>query len=352
MSEVTGVSKENLLKVYEAYAATGKPDKAGTMLYALGWTQHTVGVQNIRLAGIIQLLLGNFGVAGGGINALRGEPNVQGSTDHALLYGYIPGLPQHAHRHLEDPGRVPEGQHPGHRRPHERELVEQPAQVHRQPAQGLVRRLRHQGKRLRLCAPAQARPRQDYSHLFIFDRMYQGKIKGGFLFGHNPCQSFPNSNKVRKAWDKLDWLVVGEVFHNESTDNFRRPGADPKKCKTEIFLLPSAYRAEKEGTISNSGRWHMWHYKAIEPIGQCKSMGDMFVQIMGRVRALYAKEGGALPDQVLKHELPATFNAEEMCQEDQRLLHPRHQNRATRSTRKASWFPASRTSRSMAPRPA
>ncbi|MDO9081824.1 MAG: molybdopterin-dependent oxidoreductase, partial [Humidesulfovibrio sp.] len=156
-------------------------------------------------------------------------------------------------------------------------------------------------------------PGMDCSHLFIFDRMYQGKIKGGFLFGHNPCQSFPNTNKVRKAWDKLDWLVVGEVFHNESTDNFKRPGVDPKKCKTEIFLLPSAYRAEKEGTISNSGRWHMWHYKAIEPLGQSRSMGDMFVQITNRLRALYAKEGGALPDQVLKHQFPETFDAEEMC---------------------------------------
>jgi formate dehydrogenase major subunit len=85
VSAITGVSKENLLKVYDAYAATGKPDKAGTMMYALGWTQHSVGVQNIRLGAMIQLMLGNIGVAGGGVNALRGEPNVQGSTDHAIL---------------------------------------------------------------------------------------------------------------------------------------------------------------------------------------------------------------------------------------------------------------------------
>lgn len=91
VSDVTGVSQENLLKVYKAFCATGKPDKAGTILYALGWTQHTVGVQNIRTSTLIQLLLGNIGVAGGGINALRGEPNVQGSTDHALLYHILPG---------------------------------------------------------------------------------------------------------------------------------------------------------------------------------------------------------------------------------------------------------------------
>ena len=79
VSKITGVSEENLMKVYKIFCATGKPDKAGTILYAIGWTQHTVGVQNIRASAIIQLLLGNIGVAGGGINALRGEPNVQGS---------------------------------------------------------------------------------------------------------------------------------------------------------------------------------------------------------------------------------------------------------------------------------
>jgi formate dehydrogenase major subunit len=312
VSQVTGVSKDNLLKVYKIFAATGKPDKAGTMLYALGWTQHTVGVQNIRAAGIIQLLLGNFGVAGGGINALRGEPNVQGSTDHALLYAYWPGYhnaPIATWKTLEDYNKAntPKSVDPlsvnwwGNRPKYIASLLKgwfgENATKDNDFCYGLLPKMD---------------PGVDYSHLFIFDRMYQGKIKGGLLFGHNPCQSFPNSNKVRKAWDKLDWLVVGEVFHNESTDNFRRPGADPKKCKTEIFLLPSAYRAEKEGTISNSGRWHMWHYKAIEPLGQARSMGDMYVEIMNRVRGLYKKEGGALPEQVLKHDMLEKFDAEEV----------------------------------------
>jgi formate dehydrogenase major subunit len=85
------VSKENLLKVYEVYSSTGVPDKAGTECYALGWTQHTVGVENIRAMTLVQMLLGNVGIAGGGINAMRGEPNVQGSTDHAILYHILPG---------------------------------------------------------------------------------------------------------------------------------------------------------------------------------------------------------------------------------------------------------------------
>ena len=80
-----------MLAVYATYAKSGAPDKSGTVLYAMGWTQHTVGTQNIRAMSIIQLLLGNMGVAGGGVNALRGESNVQGSTDHGLLFHILPG---------------------------------------------------------------------------------------------------------------------------------------------------------------------------------------------------------------------------------------------------------------------
>ena len=137
VSDVTGVSQENLLKVYKAFCATGGPDKAGTIMYALGWTQHTVGVQNIRLSSLIQLLLGNIGVAGGGINALRGEPNVQGSTDHALLYNNLPGYhgtPRAPWQTLADYNKA----NPSHQAAQQRQLVEQQAQVYRQPAQGLV----------------------------------------------------------------------------------------------------------------------------------------------------------------------------------------------------------------------
>jgi len=90
VSEVTGTPKEDLLEIYKTYAASGKADKSATIMYAMGWTQHTVGVQNIRTMAIAQLLLGNIGVAGG-VNALRGESNVQGSTDHCLLVHILPG---------------------------------------------------------------------------------------------------------------------------------------------------------------------------------------------------------------------------------------------------------------------
>ncbi len=312
VSQVTGVSKDNLLKVYKAFAATGKPDKAGTMLYALGWTQHTVGVQNIRAAGIIQLLLGNFGNAGGGINALRGEPNVQGSTDHALLWAYLPGYhnaPIATWKTLEEYNKA---NTPKSADPKSVNWWQNRPKYIASLLKGWFGDNATKENDFCYSLLPKTDPGVDYSFLFLYDKMFNGKVKGGLCFGHNPCQSFPNSNKVRKAFDKLDWMVVGEVFHNETTDNFRRPGVDPKKIKTEIFLLPSAYRAEKEGTISNSGRWHMWHYKAIEPIGQAKSMGDMFVNITSRVRALYKKEGGALPEQVLYQNVLEKYDAEEM----------------------------------------
>ncbi len=310
VSSVTGVSKQDLLRVYEAYTATGRPDKAGTIVYALGWTQHSVGVQNIRLSGLVQQLLGNIGIAGGGINALRGEPNVQGTTDHALLYGYLPGYhstPTATYQTLDEylKAYTPVTKDPmsvnwwGNRPKYVVSLLKawygDNATKENDYGYSWVPKMD---------------PGVDYSHLYIFDRMYKGGIKGGLCFAHNPCQSIPNIHKVRKAWDKLDWVVIGDVFHNETTDNWRRPGVDPKTVKTEVFLLPSAYRAEKDGTISNSGRWHMWHYKAVEPLGQSRNMGEMFVEIMNRVRALYAKESGAFPEPITKSDYPAKFDAE------------------------------------------
>jgi formate dehydrogenase major subunit len=310
VSSVTGVSKADLLRVYEAYCATGRPDKAGTIIYALGWTQHSVGVQNIRLSGIIQELLGNIGIAGGGINALRGEPNVQGTTDHALLYGYLPGYHSTPTANYPTLAEYLKAYTP---------VTKDPKSVN-----WWGNRPKYVVSLLKAWYGDNATkendfgyswvpkmdPHMDCSHLYIFDRMYKGEITGGLCFGHNPCQSIPNTHKVRKAWDSLDWVAIGEVFHNETTDNWRRPGIDPKKVKTEVFLLPSAYRAEKEGTISNSGRWHMWHYKAVEPLGMSRNMGEMFVEMMNRVRGLYAKDGGAFPEPILKADYPETFDAE------------------------------------------
>ena len=313
VSRTTGVSKENLLKTYKAYAATGAPDKSGTVMYALGWTQHTVGVQNIRLAAIMQLLLGNIGVAGGGINALRGEPNVQGSTDHCLLWHILPGylgVPKATWQTFDDYNKAntPKSNDPmsanwwQHKPKYLASLLKswygENADASNGFGYGMLPKVE---------------PGEDYSYIPLFDRMYKGNLEGGFVFGTNPMQSSPNSHKCRAALDNLDWLVVGELHHTETAENWRRPGVDPSKVKTEVFLLPSAHRVEKDGSVTNSGRWLIWHHKAKQPIGECRAMGEMIVDIMNEVRTLYRNESGAYPDPIVKMDWPTYYDPEEMA---------------------------------------
>ena len=311
VSDITGVSEENLLKVYKQFCATGKPDKAGTILYALGWTQHTVGVQNIRCSTLVQLLLGNIGVAGGGINALRGEPNVQGSTDHALLYHVLPGyigLPLAPWQTLAqfNKANTPVTKIPnsanwwGNRPKYFASLLKGWYGEEAKPENDFCYGLLPKGE-----------PGADYSYMYVMDKMYQGKIKGGFVFGVNPMNSFPNTNKMRKALDNLDWMVCAELHNSETTDNWHRPGVDPKKMKTEVFLLPSAHRVEKAGTISNSGRWLLWFAKAVEPAGEARNFADMFVPLINKLRELYKAEGGKLPEALLKMNWPEKYDPEE-----------------------------------------
>ncbi len=292
VSSITGVSKENLLKVYEIYASTGVPDKAGTECYALGWTHHTTGSQNIRTMSIIQLLLGNMGIAGGGINALRGEPNVQGSTDHAILYNVLPGylkMPSASLDTLEHYLKkyTPESKDP------------QSANYYSNYPKFFVSFLKSYWedkatKENEFGYPWL--PKMDdgkaYSTMHLFDRMYEGSIKGFFAIGADPAVSTPNSNKVRKALQNLDWLVGENIFNNETYEFWRGPGVDPVKCKTECFLLPAAATMEKEGSQSNSGRWVQWKYKAAEAPGDALPVGEIEIKIMAAVKKLYEKEGG------------------------------------------------------------
>ena len=297
---VTGVPKEQVLKVYQEFCATGKPEKAGTILYALGWTQHTIGVQIIRTSTIIQLLLGNIGVAGGGINALRGEPNVQGSTDHAILYDSLPGYmpnPRAQWQTLADYLKVISP----------KATLDQSVNWKQHQPKYLISLLK--GWFGDAATPENGfgyewlpklEPNGNYSYYWAIDQAYKGKMRGGFIFGVNPCQSFPNTHKVRACLDNLDWLVSGEVHNSETSDNWHRPGVDPSKIKTEVFLLPSAHRIEKEGTISNSGRWLQWSGKAVEPAGEARDFGHMIVPLVNEIRRLYKEDPNAkLPEPIL-----------------------------------------------------
>ena len=299
VSSITGVSQEDLTKVYAEYSATGVKDKAGTECYALGWTHHTTGSQIIRTMSIIQLLLGNMGIAGGGVNALRGEPNVQGSTDHAILYNILPGylkMPAASQDTLDKylDKCTPKSSDP------------QSANYYQNYPKFFISFLKamfHDKATRENDFGYSWLPKLDdgmaYSLMHLFDKMYEGKVKGLFAVGTDPAVSSPNTAKVRKALEKLDWLVGENIFDNETYCFWKGPGVDPKQIKTEVFLLPASASMEKEGSQSNSGRWVQWKYKAAEAPGDAIPVGEITIKIMAAVKALYAKEGGAHPAPIL-----------------------------------------------------
>jgi formate dehydrogenase major subunit len=318
VSQITGTSTDNLEKVYKIYGSTGTPDKAGTELYAMGWTQHTVGVQNIRTMCIIQLLLGNMGIAGGGVNALRGESNVQGSTDHALLFHILPGyLPTpraqwetlDAYNKTTPVSKDPRSANWWKNRP--KYVVSFLKSMYGDKAT--------KENEFGYSWMPKLDPTQDASWLVLFDEMYKGKFPGFFAWGMNPACSSANAGKVRQAMAKLDWMVNVNLFDNETGSFWKGPGMNPKKIKTEVFQLPCAASMEKEGSISNSGRWMQWRYKAANPPGEAKPDGDIMYELFKKVRALYEKGKGAFPDPILNlkwdYETNGHFDAHKVAKE-------------------------------------
>ncbi len=297
VSAVTGAPKELLEQAYDLYSRTGEPGKAGTIMYAMGGTQHTYGTQNVRSYAIVQLLLGNIGVAGGGVNALRGLHNVQGSTDMCLLFHILPGYlktPMEADQSLQ-----------AH--------LERVTPKSRDPKS--VNWWKNYPKYLISLLKAwwgeAATPENEfafhylpknsgnYSHISLFEAMYAGTIKGMIVLGQNPAVGGPNANMERKAMERLEWLVVIDLWETETAAFWKRPGVDPAQIPTEVFLLPAAAWAEREGSVTNSGRWLQWRFKAVDPPGEAKE--DLWIvnQIVRRVRELYRREGGAFPEPIL-----------------------------------------------------
>ncbi len=323
VSATTGTPKKDLKKIYEIYSATGEKGKAGTIMYAMGWTQHTVGVQNIRTMAIIQLLLGNMGVAGGGVNALRGESNVQGSTDHCILFHIWPG-------YLATPStNWPSLKDYLNRRPKSADPLS---------ANWWQNEPKYMVSLLKSYFGDNATPDNDfgydwmpkldagktYSWLDIFDAMYKNQFTGLFAWGQNPAASGANANKTRKALANLDWLVNVNLFDNETGSFWRGPGMDPESIKTEVFMLPCAASVEKEGSITNSGRWSQWRYKAAQPPGEAKPDGEILVELMRMVKWLYKndlKQGKApvFPEPILNLKWDYTtgghFDSHKMAKE-------------------------------------
>jgi formate dehydrogenase major subunit len=294
---ITGAPREDYIKICRNYTSTWAPDRVGTWLYAMGTTQHTNGTQNIRTYAILQLLLGNVGLAGGGVNALRGESNVQGSTDFGLLFHILPGYnptPVVANQGLDAylEANTPKTVDPksanwwGNRPKYVISMLKAWYGDHATPANDF-------------CYDYLPKRSEDHSHISLFEAMYEGRIKGLVLLGQNPAVGGPNSLKERAALEKLEWMVAVDLWQTETSTFWQRPGTNPASIQTEVFLLPACSSIEKEGSIINSGRWAQWRYKAVDPVGV--SASDLWIldSLHKKLRALYA-EGGALPEAITR----------------------------------------------------
>ncbi len=303
---VTGMDMDVMKKVWDTFASTGRPNKAGSILYALGQTQHSYGSQNCRAMCVVQLLLGNIGIAGGGINALRGEPNVQGSTDVGASSHQAPG-------YLAWPTAK---SHPTLAKYLSTETYA--AGYYSNKPKFWVSALKEwfgdnatfENDYCYDLLPKIA-PKKDYgdfSTIMSFNDMRDDKIKGYMCWGMNPAHSTPNAKHARHAMAKLDWLLVADWFQTETSLFWCAPDMKPEEVQTEVYFLPAALIYEKIGSINNSGRWIQWREKAVEPPGECKSDFEMMMLIWDKLCELYRKEGGACPDQILKTNMNYRIN--------------------------------------------
>ncbi|MDP8099025.1 formate dehydrogenase-N subunit alpha [Pasteurella atlantica] len=295
VERITGISPKNQLLFCETIGATAVPDKTTSFLYALGWTQHTVGTQNIRSMAMIQLLLGNIGMAGGGVNALRGHSNVQGATDLGLYPHTLPSylkLPQDKDRTLAD----------FLARTTPKTLGEDQVNYWKNTPKFMV-------SLLKAFYGDNATADNEFGYQFLpkydqrydpdkyIDLMSQGKVTGYMCQGFNPVGSFPNKNKVIAALSKLKFLVIFDPIKTATSDFWQNHGemndVNPADIQTEVFRLPTTCFAEEDGSIANSGRWLQWHWKAVEQPYEAKPDVEILSELRAILLEMYRKEGGA-----------------------------------------------------------
>jgi len=321
VSKITGTPKDKFLKVCEMIAETSKPNRVMTIMYALGWTQHSQGSQMIRTAAIMQLLLGNIGLPGGGMNALRGHSNIQGLTDLGLLSTSLTGymsLPRESEQDLETyyKPRALKPLRPG-----------QMSFWQNYPKFFVSQQKAWWGK----AATADNEwayhylPKWDkaYDVLQAFELMNQGKLNGYICQGFNPVGSFPNKKKIVAGLSKLKYLVIIDPLITETAEFWKNYGehndVKSEEIQTTVFRFPSTCFAEEDGSLTNSGRWLQWHWKGAEPPGEAKGDPEIIAHLFTRLKAAYVKEGGAFPDPIVNltwsYAQPTNPSAEELAKE-------------------------------------
>ncbi|MGA2922626.1 MAG: formate dehydrogenase-N subunit alpha [Candidatus Sulfotelmatobacter sp.] len=307
VERITGIPKDQFLKAADLYTSIrkdGDMKKVATIMYAVGWTQHSFGTQIIRAAAILQLLLGNVGRAGGGVNALRGHSNIQGATDMGGVFDIWPGYLKAPNPTDTDLAAYLKRTTPTSSKPQPWDSFNYWSNMPKFTVSYLKAMFGDAATKENDFAFSYT-PKVDrnYSWTQIWDNMYRGSVKGMLAFGMNGVAIGPNSQKNIDALKKADWLVVGEIYPDETSEFWRSPGVTPEEMKTintTVYRLPCAGFAEKDGSMTNSARWLQWKNVAVPPPGQARLDQDIVAQIFLKVRELYQAEGGKFPDPILK----------------------------------------------------
>jgi formate dehydrogenase major subunit len=321
VAEVTGVPEETFARICEVIASTAAPNRTMSHLYALGWTQHSVGAQNIRCIAMIQLLLGNMGMAGGGVNALRGHSNIQGLTDLGLLSDALPGYLSLPRENEAEYQAYVDKRTLKPLRPGQMSYWQNYPKFH----VSLMKAFYGKAATAENGWAYDYLPKLDklYDVLTVFDLMYQGKVNGYVCQGFNPLASIPHKEKVVAGLSKLKFLVTIDPLVTETSNFWQNHGelnpVDPATIQTEVFRLPSSCFAEEDGSLVNSGRTLVWHWKGADPPGEAKNDPEIVAELFTRIRDLYAKEGGTFPEPILnlswEYKQPRHPSPEELARE-------------------------------------
>ena len=294
VEKVTGVKQKTFLQICEEIGKTSAPNKTMTHLYALGFTEHTIGTQNIRSMAMIQLLLGNIGMPGGGINALRGHSNVQGTTDMGLLPTMLPG-----YMRLPTDKETSFDQFMNAITP--KDIVPNQTNYYRNTSKfftSMMKTFYGDNATKENGWAFNFLPKVDrvYDPITHVKMMHDGELNGWILQGFNVLNSLPNKNKTVAGMSKLKYLVVMDPLQTESSEFWKNFGeandVDPSKIQTEVFRLPTTCFAEEDGSIANSGRWVQWHQKSCDQPGEALPDVEILSMLREEMHELYKKEGG------------------------------------------------------------
>jgi len=269
VEQACGIPRERFIEIADIFTSASGREKTAAICYAVGWTQHSTGVQTIRAAAILQLLLGNIGRPGGGIMALRGHASIQGSTDIPTLYDILPGyLPMPSHNDDDDGDLAAY------------------IKRHRSPKGWWYNLDKYIVSLLKAYYGDAATPENgfgfnwlprltgDHSYFGYWLDMADGALEGLVVMGQNPAVGSPNGKLERKALTKLKWLVVRDLVETETATFWQN-----ENCDTEVFFFPAASHAEKAGTFTNTQRLLQWREQAVEPPGEARSELSFMIEL-------------------------------------------------------------------------